>query len=299
VPVGGVAAVAVMGALLLFGASAGGQTEPKGGIPVSVRSELLKYALTKAAAEGDSHPYDIEAVLTTFAAAEGVLSAGDRLPGCESVPLCATWPTYAVAMRGRFVCNTCKIPPGAKDPRGTVIVFNRPAKAPPPTEWSQDFGLSDRYPNLKKLGLPIHLAAAEQKKKLYGKTPSPKPAPTCVPLLRGTEVEPGKTVRVPVGELVRVTVIEAEGDKSIDREFPWSPARSSNSKVLRRVPSCPREHLHLSLRNSPSSFRAIHPGRVEIRAPVVASWRALPPEAFEKGLERPELFRATVIVLPG
>jgi hypothetical protein len=149
------------------------------------------------------------------------------------------------------------------------------------------------------VGTVLLLGTSASAKRPYGQTPSPKPALACVPLLRGTEVEPGKTVRVRVGELVRVTVIEAEGYKSIDREFPWSPARSSNSKVLRRVPSCPREHLHLSLRNSPSSFRAIHPGTVEIRAPVVASWRALPPEAFEKGLERPEPFRATVIILPG
>jgi len=119
------------------------------GIPPRVRAELLKIARRTAATNGERHPYDIEAVRTTHGLAERMVEEGN-----ESEPPSKSAPVYVVAIRGHFRCDLCSRPPGARAPSGTVITLE--LLAPVPKRGSA-FGLSSRYPNLKALGIPVHL----------------------------------------------------------------------------------------------------------------------------------------------
>jgi hypothetical protein len=56
--------------------------------------------------------------------------------------------SYLIAVRGQFAATGVPIPPGAKPPTGTVITLVVDAR----TGRVTDFGLSDRYPPLAKLG---------------------------------------------------------------------------------------------------------------------------------------------------
>ena len=134
-------------------------------IPSSVRADLLKEAKTVAAQEGDHHPYDIQAVRTTRLKA--LRQQRDiTFSSCELTPSCANAPVYVLAMRGRFSCATCKLPPpshgkhrGRSHPglRGSVITLEFEAKQPLPH--SGGYGFGNRYPNLKALGVPVRLGA--------------------------------------------------------------------------------------------------------------------------------------------
>jgi hypothetical protein len=132
-------------------------------IPAGVRAALLKEARTVAAKEADRHPYDIQAVRTTRLRALR-LERDVTMSSCEVTPSCANAPVYVLAMRGRFSCNTCKLPPPHGKHRGrgdvglgSVITLEFAAKEPLP-RWGQ-FGFGNRYPNLKALGLPVRLGA--------------------------------------------------------------------------------------------------------------------------------------------
>jgi len=125
-------------------------------IPAGARAALLKEARTVAAREGDSHPYDIQAVRTTRVQALR-LERDVTVPDCEATPSCANGPVYVLAMRGRFSCNTCHPPPRDRIGPGSVITLEIEAKEPLP-RWDR-FGFGNRYPNLKALGHPVRLGA--------------------------------------------------------------------------------------------------------------------------------------------
>jgi hypothetical protein len=64
-------------------------------------------------------------------------------------------------MRGRFVCNTCSPPRGAKAPRGTVITLEIESA----TMFGFGFGMGDRYPDLKRLGTAVRLSPPPKRRK--------------------------------------------------------------------------------------------------------------------------------------
>ncbi len=125
-------------------------------IPSNTRTALLEQARTVAAAEGDRHPYDIWAVSTTRMTALRHLDPGATEPSCEATPSCTNEPMYVLAMRGRFSCNTCSPPAGARIPPGTVITLGFQAEEPLPHYYSA-FSFTSHYPDLKALGVPTRL----------------------------------------------------------------------------------------------------------------------------------------------
>ena len=131
------------------------KTRARSAIPAAVQATLLEEALRMAAREGESHPFDIEAVLATYVRARNILSPGGS-DSCSTMPACAKWPVYAVAMRGDFHYGG-PAPSEAKIEGSTVLAFTVPAKEPPPVEMGRGFGLGDRYPNLQVLGVPARL----------------------------------------------------------------------------------------------------------------------------------------------
>jgi len=133
--------------------SASSDASRAAGISPAVGAALLKQARQVAREDGDSRPYDVEAVLTTREKATR-LQQGTRTPTCEQSPSCADKPVYMVAMQGRFTCNTCSIPFHAKVPRGTVVTLEIEAA----TMFRSGFSLTTRYPNLKAVGAVVHLA---------------------------------------------------------------------------------------------------------------------------------------------
>lgn len=120
------------------------------GIPRPTRTKLLAIAERTAVASGDRHPYDIEAVRATHGPAERLVSGGD-----ESEPPSKNAPVYVIAMRGHFRCGRCSHPPGTRTPSGSVITLE--LDAPLRKSGPSSFGLSNRYPNLRKLGIPVSL----------------------------------------------------------------------------------------------------------------------------------------------
>jgi hypothetical protein len=144
-------AVATATGLLMLAVGAPALGAPQSIAP-SVRAKLLADAIATGQRNGDSHPYDIEAVSTTQVKALRA-GSGETEPTCESSPACADSPVYIVAMRGRFICGMCKIPLGASVPRGTVItlIFNAL------TMFSSTFSLNNTYPRLNAAGTPIRL----------------------------------------------------------------------------------------------------------------------------------------------
>ena len=131
------------------------KTPAKSAIPATVQATLLEEALRMAAREGDSHPYDIQAVLATYVRATHILSPGGS-DSCQTTPACAKWPVYAVAMRGDFHYSG-PAPAEAKIEESTVLAFTVPAKESPPVQMGTGFRLGDRYPNLQVLGVPARL----------------------------------------------------------------------------------------------------------------------------------------------
>ena len=124
-----------------------------GTISETSRAWLRGEALTRAAELGDSHPYEIQVVLTTAERAWGVLSPEKQ----EQAP-CRTWPTYAVAMRGKFDGRRSGGEPG----RGasTVLSYAVPAKGPKAPGCVYLWTLGGGYPNLDEVGVPVTLGSA-------------------------------------------------------------------------------------------------------------------------------------------
>lgn len=119
------------------------------GIPRRVRVKLLSIAIRAATRNGDPHPYDVQAVLTTHELVNRLNRNGGGAPASHRV--------YYVALRGHFVCGLCSVPPGARAPSGSVITLELPA--PLGSRGESSFGVLSRYPDLKKLGSPVRLGA--------------------------------------------------------------------------------------------------------------------------------------------
>jgi hypothetical protein len=115
----------------------------------------------------------------------------------------------------------------------------------------------------------------------------------------GIAPESGATLRVKVGVVVYVELVEAEeylswraGMKPPPGVFPWAAARSSDPSVLRRVALCPRSGRVSTLPIVTYAFRALTPGTATLTAPVAQAWERVKP-VRRRGL-RP--YRATVLV---
>lgn len=99
----------------------------------------MRIALEVAATDGDRRPSLIQhAEATRYRA--NLIAGGDIVPG-------KTW-CYLIAERGHFIAKNASYPPGGHPPKGTVITLVVDAR----TGGVLDFGLSDRYPKLRKLG---------------------------------------------------------------------------------------------------------------------------------------------------
>jgi len=155
-----VIAVAALSACLYAGVLGQGRAAKAPTIARGEQVVLLNTAERVASRNGDRTPYDIEAVLTTVRRVIR-LDPGETRPACEKTPSCANASLYVVAMRGRFRCSYCSVPPGAKAPRGTVITLQIPA-ATAPSSVPSGFAIGGRYPDLRALGVPIRLRPAHR-----------------------------------------------------------------------------------------------------------------------------------------
>ena len=119
------------------------------GISTHDRAALLGIALRTGRVNYDPHPYDIQVVRTTVGRVDRLLRPGDLggHPSGEQV--------YLLAMRGRFSCGACSPPPGARNPRGSVITLDMPVGLRD-HDWSA-FSIGRPYPNLRRLGTPVQL----------------------------------------------------------------------------------------------------------------------------------------------
>jgi hypothetical protein len=101
---------------------------------------LLALAEQAAAQTGDRSPWLIQHVETTRFEAVRISSGGDLV-------FAWNW-SYLIAERGRFTAGGASIPPGAHAPSGSVLTIVVDAR----TGQHSDFGLSNRYPRLTKVG---------------------------------------------------------------------------------------------------------------------------------------------------
>jgi hypothetical protein len=122
-------------------------------IPTNARSVLLKDAKQVALELGDRNPHDIQVVRTTYEKAQRL--EGHWVPDKQL----ANETVYVMAMRGHFSCKDCFGPYSGRD------------QAPPtptahPVAWIElhastlmQYGGGDgqQYPDLKKVGTPVHL----------------------------------------------------------------------------------------------------------------------------------------------
>jgi len=139
----GLAGIGILSAGALAGA-------PGTGVPASARALLRGQALRVAAAEGERHPYDIQAVRTTAGEADRITCG----PRCHTNASASRTPVYLLAMRGRFSCNTCSPPHGERIGPGTVITLEIPIRA---SLRYTGFRFGDTYPNLRAAGTPARL----------------------------------------------------------------------------------------------------------------------------------------------
>lgn len=116
------------------------------GISSAVRAALLKDALRDARDAGDQHPFDIQAIKTTYLEAESLFGP-DR-----SYDMPASAPVYAFAERGEFTAYLAPAPPGAPAPTGTVqgAILTKALRV-------TDGYLNNRYPRLRSAGRPVQL----------------------------------------------------------------------------------------------------------------------------------------------
>jgi len=125
----------------------GGALGTGSGIEPAVGAQLLAIARQEALRRGgDPHPYDIEAVSSTY---ERVARLQDGTAG----PSFASLPVYFIAMRGRFSCGRCSGPPGAVFGKSGVITLTRSVAGDGPT----GFGFGSPYPDMELLGDPVRL----------------------------------------------------------------------------------------------------------------------------------------------
>ncbi len=133
--------MAVVLSLIIAAAATFGTAAAPGrakGIELS-EQQIKGIALSAARQAGDRHPSLIQHAAGSRYQANQVASR-DIVPGSLSC--------YLIAVRGAFVLNNASGPPGAKPPKGTVLTLVVDAK----TGATLDFGVADRYPDLKKLG---------------------------------------------------------------------------------------------------------------------------------------------------
>lgn len=132
-----------------------------------------------------------------------------------------------------------------------------------------------------------------------GHTGTPKGCVTS-PVRLSPSIAPqsGATLPVKVGAVVYVELVEAEkyqswpaGGTPPPRSFPWAAARSSDSRVARRLALCPSSGAS-TLPIVDYAFRALHPGTATLTAPIAAAWERAKPER-RRGLHP---YHATVIV---
>jgi hypothetical protein len=155
------AAIVVVFGVLVAGAQAG--NTHSAGIQGSVKRVLLERAKSLAAENGDSHPYDIQAVRTTEAKARRLRSLGSFDPQLSS-----NEPVYIVALRGYFRCGVpdsttgvafpCMVAPGsaARDPHEqTYSVGTIQIAAATMEELAR--GTGGIYPDLRRVGVPVQL----------------------------------------------------------------------------------------------------------------------------------------------
>jgi len=118
-------------------------------VPKSAVSRLTEIAKHAARANGDRHLLWATAVLTTHEQALRSATPGDTVSNRRHVA------AYLVTIRGRFVCKTCSVPPGANAPKGRYISIVVDAK----TFKDMDFGLSQKASKLSpsSLGPVTHL----------------------------------------------------------------------------------------------------------------------------------------------
>ena len=130
-----VAAVAIVGGVMLLPAASHATTLKHH----LSEHQIMKIALRAAAADGDPKPSLIQHVTGTRYRAN-LVAGGDIVPG-------SAW-CYLVAERGRFIAKGASYPAGGHPPKGSVITLVVNAR----TGGVLDFGISDRYPQLRKLG---------------------------------------------------------------------------------------------------------------------------------------------------
>jgi hypothetical protein len=147
----------VIGSTIAVGASALATTRPAHRHPHLTERRVLSIARGFAASAGDKHPVLIQHSAGTRAAANRV-AGGDVAGGSD-------W-SYLIAMRGHFVLNDTSSPPGSAAPSGTVLTLIVNAR----TGTRTDFGVSNRYPNLKKLGTVTTDLRARVVPKVTGRT---------------------------------------------------------------------------------------------------------------------------------
>lgn len=140
-------AVAVLASALSVAAvslaSAGGQPS----ISRHVRSVLLRWAESAARRNGDRHPFDVQAVRTTYVKAEEAMGTPYSW---NSQPNDAT--VFLLAMRGHFTAYDATTPPGARLPKGTVsaAILTRSLRV-------TDGYLGHTYPRMAHAGRAIQL----------------------------------------------------------------------------------------------------------------------------------------------
>jgi hypothetical protein len=129
----------------------------KSSIPAKVRAELLVIARSQAASWEESHPYDIQAVLTTQRQAERLEGEGRRGP---LAPARAGGPqvVYFIAMKGTFRSGPytarCHGGPAPCVPKPVLMLT---LSAPKKQRLVDNPGTT--YPNLKSAGTAVLLAA--------------------------------------------------------------------------------------------------------------------------------------------
>ena len=100
----------------------------------------------------------------------------------------------------------------------------------------------------------------------------------------------GATIRVPVGAIVYVALVEPDaytgGEYPIG--FPWERARSSDPAVIAAVRLCPRQTVS-TLVDIVTAFRARRAGAAQLLAPLVPRWRPV--------RHGPRPYRARVVVV--
>jgi hypothetical protein len=113
-------------------------------------AKLVKLARGTAAGLGDPNVSTALVVSTRRNQAENWLEPG-AVPPTRANPR-----VYVIVLRGRFVCETCSVPPGGKPPRGhSAQIIWQPGRG------ATDFGLTQRRPRgLHKLGHVVRISLA-------------------------------------------------------------------------------------------------------------------------------------------